>query len=257
MWLFTDFGFFSTVQKHAQDDFLTVRARAATDLDQLRDRYLPELSDTIVGGGSDYPYRATVGHAEFARALAEIAEGISYSNFKSQVHKTLGSDRAHGLMDVWKAMLHVPQSSSSATSAPSVKASAFGGVVFNDAGKLMLREPTNHYGGYWWTFAKGRPNAGESPQEAALREVAEELGVEAEIVEPLPEIFRGDTSDTQFFLMRYVRTVGDPHEETAQTRWVSFSEARELVMQSKTKTGRQRDLRVLDSAEKALARRES
>ena len=63
MWLFTTFGFFSIVQKQSSDGFLTVRARAADDLDRLRNR-VPQLSPTIVGGGTDYPYRAKIPHAD-------------------------------------------------------------------------------------------------------------------------------------------------------------------------------------------------
>ena len=45
-----------------------------------------------------------------------------------------------------------------------------------DDDKSLLREPTGHFGGYVWTFLKGGVNAGESPREAALREVHEETG---------------------------------------------------------------------------------
>ena len=52
MWLFTTIGFFSVVQKPRQSG-LTIRARVAADLGQLRERYLPSLSATIVGAGTD------------------------------------------------------------------------------------------------------------------------------------------------------------------------------------------------------------
>jgi hypothetical protein len=56
MWLFTTIGFFSVVQKKRSDKFLTVRARVASDLDNLRRHYMQNLSPTITGGGTDYPY---------------------------------------------------------------------------------------------------------------------------------------------------------------------------------------------------------
>jgi len=59
---------------------------------------------------------------------------------------------------------------------------AFGGVVMNAAGQVLLKEPTNHFDAYVWTFPKGRPNPGESPETTALREVREETGVEARII---------------------------------------------------------------------------
>ena len=60
-------------------------------------------------------------------------------------------------------------------------ADAFGGVLVRDDGKILLREPKGHYGGYVWTFPKGRAGAGECAREAALREVHEETGYRARI----------------------------------------------------------------------------
>ena len=53
---------------------------------------------------------------------------------------------------------------------------AFGGILVREDGKILLREPKGHYGGYVWTFAKGGANAGGSAEDAALREVHEETG---------------------------------------------------------------------------------
>jgi hypothetical protein len=44
------------VQNKRSDKFLTVRARVASDLDNLRRHYMQNLSPTITGGGTDYPY---------------------------------------------------------------------------------------------------------------------------------------------------------------------------------------------------------
>jgi 8-oxo-dGTP diphosphatase len=70
---------------------------------------------------------------------------------------------------------------------------AYGGVVFNDKGEILFREPRNHYGGYVWTFAKGQPDGSETPEATALREVREETGVVARILCPLGEGFQGTT----------------------------------------------------------------
>jgi len=123
-------------------------------------------------------------------------------------------------------------------------ADAFGGVVIDTQHRVLLREPANHYGGYVWTFAKGRPDPGETPQETALREVREELGVEAEIIESLP----------RFLLMRYVRDAGKPSSETQQTRWASLAEARTPIQQTTIQKGRERDLAVLDSVQQLLSK---
>ncbi len=81
------------------------------------------------------------------------------------------------------------------------KADAYGGVLINVEGKVQLREPAGHFGQYVWTFAKGRPDPGETPEETALREVLEETGQGAVIVALIPTVFAGTTSTNVFFLM--------------------------------------------------------
>jgi hypothetical protein len=79
MWIFTTIGFFSVVQKHGED-FLTVRARAASDLDRLRTQYLSDLSPTIVTKSADYHYRATISHGSFSRGMAAMCQRYASIN---------------------------------------------------------------------------------------------------------------------------------------------------------------------------------
>lgn len=132
-----------------------------------------------------------------------------------------------------------------------MSAMAYGGVVLDADGRVLLREPSRHYGGYVWTFPKGGADPGETPEEAALREVREETGYEARIDRLLGD-FAGTTSTTRFWLMRAPRRVHAPDAETAAVRWALLSEAAELLGQSTTKTGRQRDLAVLAATIAAL-----
>ena len=128
------------------------------------------------------------------------------------------------------------------------KAMAYGGVVFDAEGRILLREVAGHYGGYVYTFAKGRPDPGETPEETALREVREETGIEAEIVGEIPGVFEGDTTDTKFYAMRAVRDHGDFHAETAKVMWVDAHAAVGLIALSTTARGRERDTRILKAA---------
>ena len=81
-------------------------------------------------------------------------------------------------------------------------AHAYGGVIFDRAGRVLLRQPTGRFDGYAWTFAKGRPDAGETPERTALRETLEETGYDAEIVAPIEGEFVGGTTVNRYFLMR-------------------------------------------------------
>lgn len=50
----TSIGSFSAVQILGTD-FLTIRARVRSNLDTLRQKYLPDLSPTTDQDGTDYP----------------------------------------------------------------------------------------------------------------------------------------------------------------------------------------------------------
>lgn len=128
---------------------------------------------------------------------------------------------------------------------------AYGGVVINAAGRVLLREPTNHFGGYAWTFPKGKADPGETPEQAALREVQEETGCMARIVAPIPGDFAGDTSMNQYFLMAEVdpgAPFGSHDWETAQVLWATYEEAQALIRQTPNQKGQERDLAVLAAA---------
>lgn len=266
MWLLTPTGFFSIVRKpqDAAAGTLTVRSRVRADLDGLRDTLLPELGPTIENAGTDYRYRATAPKAAVAKAMAAMVEGLDYSNFKNAVAKSQGSQREHLYHEVWHTLFKLQNDPAFAASVtvgrsrtkpiPIPKADAYGGVLIDEQGRVLLREPTKHFGGYVWTFAKGGPDPGETPEEAALREVLEETGYAANIIAALPKAFGGTIGKTTaFFLMKPVGAQGKPSWETAQTRWVSFEEAPALIAQSTVAGGRSRDLAVLQEAQMVLA----
>ena len=84
-----------------------------------------------------------------------------------------------------------------------------------------------------WGLPKGAVAPGETSEQAALREVLEETGLQAEIVKPLDTIeyfFRaGDTlihKRVDFYLMRYVGGTMTPQlSEVDDVEWVELSEA--------------------------------
>jgi ADP-ribose pyrophosphatase YjhB (NUDIX family) len=128
------------------------------------------------------------------------------------------------------------------------KRKTYGGIVCDEFGYILLREPKDHFGGYVWTFPKGVSKPGESSQETALRKVLEETGVEASIDATVPGVFEGDRSKSSFFLMSRVRESGRLDGRTSSISWVRFSRAPELIRKTENLTGRNRDLAVLGAA---------
>jgi 8-oxo-dGTP diphosphatase len=128
-------------------------------------------------------------------------------------------------------------------------AHSYGGVIFDTQGRVLLRRPKGDYGGYVWTFPKGGLDKDEHPLTAALREVEQETGHMGQVIGLVPGAHGGQASKTHMFLMR---TVGyDPtkmDDETAELRWATKEEAEALIGETKTITGKKRDLRILHSA---------
>lgn len=128
------------------------------------------------------------------------------------------------------------------------KTDAYGGVLLTRHGQLLLREPANHFDGYVWTFAKGKLDEGETPEQTALREVLEETGYQAEVVDVLPGVFHSGFSASGYFIMRHLGRPGNHDWETQATRWVDFETAATLIEQTTNAKGRARDLAVLKAA---------
>ena len=110
-----------------------------------------------------------------------------------------------------------------------------GGVVMNDDHEVVVIVPTRRAadGSRVLALPKGHPDGHESPLEAALREVREEAGVQAEWVQSLGEVRywyqrggRRIAKVVEFFLLRYVSgDVEDHDHEVEQARWVPAEEA--------------------------------
>lgn len=126
--------------------------------------------------------------------------------------------------------------------------------MFDDEGRVLLVEPRGHFAGYVWTFPKGRLDAGESHAAAAMREVLEESGVTARIVESARGlqvsvgVYEGDLTLTRYFLMRMIECGAPFDAETQSVRWATPDEAAALIAQTRNASGGARDQRVLGDA---------
>jgi mutator protein MutT len=107
-----------------------------------------------------------------------------------------------------------------------------------------------------WTFPKGKVEPDETPEDAALREVREETGVEARLVEKLGDVrywyMRGGrriAKVVSFFLLDYVSGELDDHDhEVEHAEWMALEDAaRRLTYQG------ERDMAA--AAERVLSRR--
>ncbi len=132
---------------------------------------------------------------------------------------------------------------------------AYGGVVIDPSGRVLLREPTGHYNGQVWTFAKGGPNPGETPEQTSLREVLEETGIRACIVRKIPGTFDGSTTSNEFYLMSPLEDTGRFDWETLAVRWVTREEAKQMISLTEGRKRRARDLAILEAAYAALEER--
>jgi len=80
---------------------------------------------------------------------------------------------------------------------------------------------------------KGHPEAGETPEQAASREVREETGVTAELLEPLGEVNyvyerrgRRVAKRVAFFLFEYRSgSLADHDHEIEDARWIPLQQA--------------------------------
>jgi 8-oxo-dGTP pyrophosphatase MutT (NUDIX family) len=114
-----------------------------------------------------------------------------------------------------------------------------GGVVVRE-GRCVVIVPTRlaANGSKVLALPKGHPEADESPSDAALREVREEAGVVARLVEPLGDVRYWYTRDRRriakvvsFFLLAYVSGEVEDHDfEVEQACWMALEDAaRELT----------------------------
>ena len=132
-----------------------------------------------------------------------------------------------------------------------------GGVVYR-------RGQTGHevcliatHGGETWQLPKGLIERGEPAEEAARREVAEETGLQGELVQPLDKIEYWYVWDygqgrervhklVYFFLFRCTGGSTEEHdEEVDEARWFPLEEARERL-------SFENERRVMEKAVEAL-----
>jgi 8-oxo-dGTP diphosphatase len=100
-------------------------------------------------------------------------------------------------------------------------------VIRDEAGRVLLtRRPAHKHMGGLWEFPGGKIDDGESPATALIRELHEELGVEASIDEPLTFAVH-EEAELRILLLFYSARVLERHpvgREGQDVRWVDPSD---------------------------------
>jgi 8-oxo-dGTP diphosphatase len=110
---------------------------------------------------------------------------------------------------------------------PEVRAA--GGVVRRDGRIAVVHRPRYDD----WSLPKGKLDPGETWEEAALREVREETGLECELGEELSSTSyrdrKGRSKLVRYWLMEPVGGEFAPNDEVDELRWLTPAEAAALL----------------------------
>ncbi len=106
---------------------------------------------------------------------------------------------------------------------------AAGGLVFNPRGEFVVIEKYNR-----WDLPKGKVEPGETPAQAAVREVREECGLkQVQVVKSLPKTYHVYFQDYQWFLKTNFwfemetdeyQLTPQAEEQISQIFWLPFEE---------------------------------
>jgi 8-oxo-dGTP diphosphatase len=110
---------------------------------------------------------------------------------------------------------------------PEVRAA--GGVVRREGRIAVVHRPRYDD----WSLPKGKLDPGETWEEAALREVREETGLECELGEELSSTSyhdrKGRSKLVRYWLMDVVGGAFEPNDEVDELRWLTPAEAAALL----------------------------
>ena len=102
------------------------------------------------------------------------------------------------------------------------------GIAYSAERFLVGLRPTHKPQPGVWEFPGGKVEAGETPQQAVVREWREELGVDATVCGPLLRRLPGDGFTISFYPLRIA---GEPQPlEHARVDWCELSELSQLAM---------------------------
>ena len=122
--------------------------------------------------------------------------------------------------------------------------SSGGFVISSEDPKLIaLMARFNRAGKLEWCIPKGHTETGETVEQAAVREVFEETGLEAKIIEKIGEVkyqfsqaSKNISKTVHVYLMQQTGGMltmeNDPHHEASELAWVSIDELQNKLSHS-------------------------
>jgi 8-oxo-dGTP diphosphatase len=112
---------------------------------------------------------------------------------------------------------------------PRLHVRAAGGVILHEGRAAIVHRPKYDD----WSLPKGKLDPGETWEEAALREVEEEIGVRCELGRELPPVFytdnKGRDKVVRYWMMQPKDGEFEPNPEVDEVRWLVPSAAAELL----------------------------
>ena len=146
---------------------------------------------------------------------------------------------------------------------PTVEETSAGGIVVDRAGvppRAAVIARLNRAGRVEWCLPKGHLEGGETPEQAAIREIEEETGIQGRVVGSLGTIdywFSAEGHRVHKLVHHYLLQAtggllsveGDPDQEAIDVAWVPLGELSELLaFPNERKIAREAWARLADSA---------
>lgn len=146
---------------------------------------------------------------------------------------------------------------------PTVEEISAGGLVVDLTGRpqcAAVIARVNRAGRLEWCLPKGHLESGETPEQAAVREIAEETGIEGRVVASLGIIdywFSADGRRVHKMVHHYLLEAtggalsieGDPDQEAVDAAWVPLDElGHRLAFPNERRIAREARARLADSA---------
>ena len=146
---------------------------------------------------------------------------------------------------------------------PTVEETSAGGLVVDRAkgsARAAVIARLNRAGRVEWCLPKGHLEQGETPEQAAVREIEEETGIRGRVLRPLGTIeyrFSADGRRIHKLVHHYLLEAlggtltieGDPDQEAIDVAWVPLDELGELLaFPNERRIAREASARLADTA---------